>query len=203
MKPQSIGNLKKVIDCIEKQDYNNALLECYELLKVRPFHPEAILQIVDLYFRIGDDNKAKYYIQILYHLTPRWDISITLYNQYFSAYDFYKPNNPLFSICMIVKNEEKNLERCLRSVKQCKNYEIIIVDTGSTDNTLKIAKNHNAKIFKYKWNNDFSAARNKAMEYARGDWVLILDADEELAPNSYEKLLAPLIVTTAPFDKVN
>jgi len=189
MKPQSIGNLKKVIDCIEKEDYNNALLECYELLKVRPFHPEAILQIVDLYFRIGDDNKAKYYIQLLYHLTPRWDISITLYNQYFSAYDFYKPNNPLFSICMIVKNEEKNLERCLRSVKQCKNYEIIIVDTGSTDNTLKIAKNHNAKIFKYKWNNDFSAARNKAMEYARGDWVLILDADEELAPNSYEKLL--------------
>jgi len=188
MKPQSIGNLKTVIEQIENEEYNNALLECFELLKVRPFHPEAILQIVDLYFRIGDDNNAKKYINILYHLTPRWDISIRLYNKYLSAYDFYKPNDPIFSICMIVKNEEKNLERCLRSIKQCKNYEIIIVDTGSTDKTLKIAKSHNAKIFKYKWNNDFSAARNKAMEYARGDWVLILDADEELAPNSYEKL---------------
>ena len=188
MKPQSIGNLKSVIEQIENEEYNNALFECYELLKVRPFHPEAILQIVDLYFRVGNDNKAKKYIKVLYHLTPRWDISIRLYNKYLSAYDFYKPNDPIFSICMIVKNEEKNLERCLRSIKQCKNYEIIIVDTGSTDNTLKIAKSHNAKIYKYKWNNDFSAARNKAMEYARGDWVLILDADEELAPNSYEKL---------------
>ena len=130
------------------------------MLKVRPFHPEAILQIVDLYFRVGNDNKAKKYIKILYNLTPRWEISISLYNKYLSAYDFYKPNDPIFSICMIVKNEEKNLERCLRSIKQIKNYEIIIVDTGSTDNTLKIAKSHNSKIFKFRRNKIISILVN-------------------------------------------
>jgi glycosyltransferase involved in cell wall biosynthesis len=188
MKPQSIGNLHKVITHIKSQEYNDALLECFELLKVRPFHPEAILQIVDLYFRIGDDNRAASYIKMLYYLTPNWNISINLYKEYFSSNRSFKPDTTLISICMIVKNEEKNLNRCLQSIKQCKNYEIIIVDTGSTDDTIKIAKNHNAKIYEYRWGNDFSAARNKAMEYARGDWILILDADEELAPNSYENL---------------
>ena len=75
MKPQSIGNLKTVIEQIENEEYNNALLECYELLKVRPFHPEAILQIVDLYFRIGDDNNAKKYINKIFVKDGGWHFS--------------------------------------------------------------------------------------------------------------------------------
>lgn len=81
------------------------------------------------------------------------------------------------SLVMIVKNEEKVLERCLNS---CKNIvdEIIIVDTGSTDNTKNIAKKFNAKIYDYTWDNNFSNARNFAISKSTGDFNLILDADE-------------------------
>lgn len=87
------------------------------------------------------------------------------------------------SVCMMVKNEEENLGRCLSSIVQLKNYidmEIIIVDTGSTDNTIKIAREYTERIYEHQWNNDFSAMRNKSISYAEGEWILIIDADEEL-----------------------
>lgn len=80
---------------------------------------------------------------------------------------------------MIVKNEEKNIRRCLQSAVNCVN-EIIIVDTGSTDNTCEIARNFGSRIYSFAWNNNFSAARNASLEQAGGDWILFLDADEEL-----------------------
>ena len=85
------------------------------------------------------------------------------------------------SLCMIVKNEAQALPRCLKSVKNVVD-EIIVLDTGSTDKTPQIAKKLGAKIYKYEWCNDFSAARNEALKYVTGDWVLILDADETLNP---------------------
>lgn len=88
---------------------------------------------------------------------------------------------------MIVKNEEKYLEDCLKSVKDLAD-EIIIVDTGSTDNTLEIAKKYNAKIFSFNWVNDFSAARNYALRQCTGDFILYLDADERLLDESKTKL---------------
>lgn len=80
---------------------------------------------------------------------------------------------------MIVKNEEACLDRCLKSV--C-NYvdEIIIVDTGSTDNTIDIAESYGARIYHHPWENDFSKHRNQSLSYATGDWIFQLDADEEL-----------------------
>ncbi len=88
---------------------------------------------------------------------------------------------------MIVKNEERYLEDCLISVKDVVD-EIIIVDTGSTDNTLKIAKKFNAKIFGFNWINDFSAARNYALRQCTGNFILYLDADERLLDESKPKL---------------
>ncbi len=82
---------------------------------------------------------------------------------------------------MIVKDEESNLSKCLSSVKTFVN-EIIILDTGSTDKTVTIAQGHGAKVYHFEWCNDFSAARNEALKYVTGDWVLVLDADETLAP---------------------
>ncbi|GAB6157192.1 hypothetical protein JCM39194_03920 [Desulfotomaculum varum] len=93
----------------------------------------------------------------------------------------------MISLCMIVKNEEHNLARCLNSVKNCVD-EIIIVDTGSTDGTLNIARQYGAKIFHYQWDEDFAAARNYSLEQAGGEWILYLDADEELEPNGCERL---------------
>lgn len=81
------------------------------------------------------------------------------------------------SLCMIVKDEEKVLKRCLESVLGIVD-EIIIVDTGSKDKTIEIAKSFTDKVFNFKWEDDFSAARNFAASKANGDWILVLDADE-------------------------
>lgn len=83
------------------------------------------------------------------------------------------------SLCMIVKNEEKNLRRCLDSAKD-KVDEIIIVDTGSTDSTKDIIKEYGATMLEYEWTNDFAEARNIGLKAATKDWILVLDADEEL-----------------------
>lgn len=83
------------------------------------------------------------------------------------------------SLSMIVKNEERFLPGCLESVKGLVD-EIVIVDTGSTDGTKKIAESCRAKIIDFKWCDDFSAARNESLRHVTGDWVLYLDADERL-----------------------
>lgn len=93
-------------------------------------------------------------------------------------------SNHTISLCMIVKNEERSLERCLQSV-QGKVGEIIIVDTGSTDQTKEIARRYTDRIYDFKWIGDFSAARNYALEFASSDYILHLDADETLEdPNN-------------------
>lgn len=94
----------------------------------------------------------------------------------------------LLSLCMIVKNEENTLGRCLESVKDIVD-EIIIVDTGSTDNTIKIAEKYGAKIFFYKWDNSFANARNYSLSKASKDWILIMDADDELRSEDKDKVL--------------
>jgi glycosyltransferase involved in cell wall biosynthesis len=84
---------------------------------------------------------------------------------------------PKLSLAMIVKNEARCLARCLNSVRSIMD-EIVIVDTGSTDGTMEIAKGFEAKISHFDWVNDFSAARNNALDRTEGDWILVLDADE-------------------------
>ncbi|QDH20847.1 glycosyltransferase family 2 protein [Saccharibacillus brassicae] len=83
------------------------------------------------------------------------------------------------ALCMIVKDEEKHLKKCLDSVASVVD-QIVIVDTGSTDRTLEIAEQYQAEIHHFEWINDFSAARNKAIKYAHTDYILVLDADEYL-----------------------
>lgn len=86
------------------------------------------------------------------------------------------------SLCIIVKDEEVNIKECLDRALEVVD-EVIVVDTGSTDATVEILKNYkdnNIKIFIQKWNNDFSEARNKSIQHATGDYILILDADERI-----------------------
>src|SRR5580693_6539987 len=104
------------------------------------------------------------------------------------------PRSPdALSLCMIVKNEERNLAKCLDSVQGLSN-EIIIVDTGSTDATPSMAAGYGAAVIPFDFTVvDFAAARNQAIAHARGRWILMLDADEALAPESppqIEKLIA-------------
>jgi glycosyltransferase involved in cell wall biosynthesis len=92
------------------------------------------------------------------------------------------------SLCMIVKNEEKVLGRCLSSVQKAVD-EIIIVDTGSTDKTKEIASKFTDKVYDFEWIDDFSAARNKAFSYATMDYQMWLDADDVVTEENLEKLL--------------
>jgi len=90
------------------------------------------------------------------------------------------------SACMMVKDEEELLPRCLESIKDVAD-EIIVVDTGSTDRTIEIAGSYGAKVYHHPWENDFSKHRNQSISYATSDWILIIDAidaDEELSPES-------------------
>lgn len=89
----------------------------------------------------------------------------------------------ILSICMMVKDEEKNLGRCLDSLKpllEKGDVELIIVDTGSSDKTPDIAKKYTDKVYYHPWNNDFSGMRNITISYATGTYILIMDADEVL-----------------------
>jgi len=89
----------------------------------------------------------------------------------------------LLSIVMIVKNEEKIIDKTLSSLQHLidnLNSELIILDTGSTDNTVNIAKKYTNNLYFEEWNNNFADMRNISISYAKGDWILVLDADEVL-----------------------
>ena len=92
------------------------------------------------------------------------------------------------SLCMIVKDEEEVLDRCLESVKEAVD-EIILVDTGSTDRTKKIAEKYTDKIFDFSWQDDFSSARNFAFQKGKMDYLMWLDADDVLSKESCKNLL--------------
>ncbi len=96
-------------------------------------------------------------------------------------------DNPTLSLCMIVKDEENFLPTCLESIKDNVD-EIIIVDTGSTDRTVEVAEKYNANIYYHPWEDSFSKARNYSLSYATCDWILILDADEEVEKEDACKL---------------
>ena len=90
---------------------------------------------------------------------------------------------PMLSIGMIVKNEEKKLERCLTALQPLRDAipcELVIADTGSTDGTRAIAERYADMVFDIQWTNDFSAARNAVMDRAHGTWYFTVDADEYL-----------------------
>ncbi len=95
------------------------------------------------------------------------------------------------SQCMIVKNEEKNIERALSWGKSFI-WEQIVVDTGSTDRTVEIARRLGAKVYHFEWIDDFAAAKNYAVSQAQGDWIVFLDADEYFLEEDAKRLV-PLL----------
>jgi glycosyltransferase involved in cell wall biosynthesis len=106
---------------------------------------------------------------------------------------------PLLSLCMIVKNEEKVLQRCLDSVYGIVD-EIIIVDTGSTDSTKEIALKYVDKVYEFEWTNSFADARNYAQKWAKGEWILVLDADEYVDRESLKEVITILKNTKKHID---
>ncbi len=94
-----------------------------------------------------------------------------------------KNKKPIVSIGLIVKNEEARLEKCLAAIKRIIDAvpgEIVVVDTGSTDGTVEIAKKYTDKVYDFAWIDDFAAARNFGLSKCNGEWFMYLDADEVL-----------------------
>jgi tetratricopeptide (TPR) repeat protein len=100
------------------------------------------------------------------------------------------------ALCVIARDEERFIADCVDSARKYVD-EIVVVDTGSTDRTREIAREHGARVTEFVWIDDFAAARNAAIEAANSDWILMLDADERLDPVS-GPLLRKLVAKTAP-----
>ncbi|WOJ91865.1 glycosyltransferase [Congregibacter variabilis] len=98
------------------------------------------------------------------------------------------------SLCMIVKDEAFFIEECLAAAAPYVD-EIVVVDTGSSDGTRDIAARYADKILDFQWVDDFSAARNSGLAAATGEWILVLDADERIAPEDFPKLREAMLST--------
>ncbi|MGQ9747557.1 MAG: tetratricopeptide repeat protein [Candidatus Caldatribacteriaceae bacterium] len=134
-------------------------------------------------------------------LMLRPDLEDAMNQRFFLEEKIYNPRGdyrdkryPSLSLCMIVKNEEKNLPRTLTLAKEVVD-EIIVVDTGSTDRTVEVARSFGAQVYFFKWCDDFSAARNESLKYASGDWILVMDADEEMKVEDLKKIKILLRIT--------
>lgn len=143
---------------------------------------KVISKLVDVKNLI-ESNKMKTAVDILFESGESWDV-ITLPARYYAQKIIYenKIHSSVFSITMIVKNEERNLERCLKSLTpllENQLAELIIVDTGSEDKTVGIAKKYTDRIYFHPWQGNFSEARNWSISLAKGEYIFIIDADNE------------------------
>jgi len=191
-----VGSLDEARNLMNEKRFREAWVSGLEAIRLRPFHPEAFLLLSEIAEAAGDADRSQQCLKRAKELAPRWK---ALRRQ-------RKPNNHLknvitsdwpglpevnkistLSVCLIVKNEEKHLSTCLASIKELAD-QIIVVDTGSTDRTVEIAQSVGAEVRSIPWDDHFSKARNVSLEGATGDWILILDADEEL-PSAQHSIL--------------
>ena len=103
---------------------------------------------------------------------------------------------PRVSLCVIARDEEAEIGRCLDSARDVVD-EIVVVDTGSKDRTRELARERGARVIDFAWIDDFSAARNVSIEAATGDWILVLDCDDELVESARPEVRRTIEGTTA------
>ena len=196
-----IGRLTGAREQFRQKKFQAAWEATLAAIQARPFHPEGWLLLGEIAQAVGDGASAILCGKQARLLAPDWKPAKKFLNG--SLHGVIKPAwlvlppaisavltqaTPRLSICLIVKNEEKFLGQCLASACVLAS-QIVVVDTGSTDRTVEIAKEHGAEVHHFPWNDDFAAARNAALERATGDWVLALDADEELMPDQAQTLV--------------
>ena len=199
----SLGRLGEARELFGRKNYPAAWAAALAAIAKRPCHPEACLLLAEIALAAGDGKSAKLCAQRARDFAPAW----SPVKQFLckplkgdaklewlvlpESVQSPKSKVQSLSVCLIVKNEEKFLAQCLKSVRGLAS-QIVVVDTGSTDRTVEIAREFGAEIYSFAWCDDFSAARNAALEHATGDWILMLDADEELPAAQHAKLLADM-----------
>lgn len=189
-----LGELSQAAELLLSKQHAEAWRETLAAMAVRPFHPEGWLTLARIAEDAGDLAMAKKCVATCRQIAPRYGRARKLAKSLGKAKggkrvdwpELPKSGNRL-SVIMITKNEEQFLDGCLKSVKEAAD-QLVVVDTGSADRTVEIARGHGAEVHHFDWIGDFSAARNEALSHARGDWVLFIDADEELTKEGAAEL---------------
>jgi glycosyltransferase involved in cell wall biosynthesis/predicted Zn-dependent protease len=195
-----VGHLGTAREQFSQKRPSAAWASVLQAIVARPFHPEAFLLLAEIAQTVGDGPSAKLCAEHARAIAPGWKPAKKFLNQRLKGGarpewlvlldQIGNPKSEIrnrLSVCLIVKNEEKFLGQCLKSIRGLAT-QIVVVDTGSTDRTVEIAKEFGAEVYTFTWGDDFSSARNAALEHATGDWVLVLDADEELSATGAEAL---------------
>jgi|DewCreStandDraft_1066081.scaffolds.fasta_scaffold00095_95 glycosyltransferase involved in cell wall biosynthesis/FMN phosphatase YigB (HAD superfamily)/tetratricopeptide (TPR) repeat protein len=195
-----LGNLRRARELWLRRDARGAWQATLQALEERPFHPEAYLLMAEIARGVGAGKVARRCAEHARRIAPGYKPARKFAGQSFSG--DHKPEwmelpeplradpvrtEPRLTVCLITRDEEQFLGQCLESVRGLA-HQIVVVDTGSKDRTVEIARAHGAEVYHFSWCDDFSAARNAALEHARGDWVLMLDADEELTEEGRARL---------------
>lgn len=203
-----LGHLGPARQALAQRQLHAAWQAACRALEERPFHPEAALLLAEIAQAGGDAATARLCAQHASRLAPSWKPArkhLKKLNGHSHGKGSQSPRfappaaltpgpdgtPPRISVCLIVRNEERFLARCLESIRPLA-HQIVVVDTGSTDRTIEIARSFGADVHEVPWTDDFSAARNAALEHATGHWILAIDADEELPSDQHARLLADL-----------
>ncbi|HTA30996.1 MAG TPA: glycosyltransferase, partial [Candidatus Cybelea sp.] len=195
-----IGQLGEARELVRKKQFLAAWAAALSGIATRPYHPEAYLLLAEIAQAAGDGDSARRCAKAARDMAPGWAPPKQFLRGQLRGHS--KPEwlklpaglageegaaAPRVTVCLLAKNEEQFIQQCLRSVRVLAS-QIVVVDTGSTDRTIEIARECGAEVHSFAWCDDFSAARNAALEHATGDWVLIIDADEELRPEQAETI---------------
>ncbi len=159
-------------------------VKCFEqAISLRPDDPVSYLNLANLYRRTDRADNARQVIDTgLQHCREIQELKML---------QAMLANTARVSACMIVKDEEEMLGRCLESIRDWV-HEIVVVDTGSSDKTVEIAESYGARVFHQPWEGNFSKHRNYSIEQATGDWILVIDADEQFCVRDTAKLISAL-----------
>lgn len=176
MLPQFIGMVHYFKGDIEKavNAYERSLALYHESENM-----EALVNVAKLYLISGYKDKSLQLFCNCLKIADQPSARKTL-SQFVENIQTADDEEIRLSLCMIVRDEEKYIDQALSSIAGCVD-EIVVVDTGSMDETKKTAMKYNASVYDFEWTNDFSAARNFALEKSSGDYIFVMDADERLS----------------------
>lgn len=170
------------------QLYDRAERVFEEAIRLYPLNRQNIFFFVDILLKQGNFEKAMDLIEkaiVRFGIDEEFAQAALSIRERIGHRKVEKVSGKVtLSLCMIVKNEERYLPQCLESVKNLVD-EMVIIDTGSEDRTKDIARIFGARVYDFPWHGDFSEARNFSLSKAKGDWILVLDADEVIAEKDH------------------